>query len=88
MGFNSDLLRGKVGEKKALQLLEYYYGEFYEFTNVSDSIVDRHKGDIRITSKETGVSRYIDIKTDSRISSTGNIFVETDYTFFNSGITK
>lgn len=74
--FYIDLHHAKAAEKIALEQAEKLFGDSWTVEDVSDIKECRHKGDIRITNKETGEIKYIDVKDDKVIARTGNINCE------------
>lgn len=45
----------------------------------------RHLGDIRATDSVTGYCLYLEVKDDSRISTTGNVLCEYEKYFYEGG---
>lgn len=58
----------------------------WEVENVGDQREYFHKGDIKITNKNSGEVRFIEVKNDSRISETKNILCEECVSYDNEGI--
>lgn len=77
INFNEDKKIGKIGENIALKTLSANYPE-YKFIDVSENRKDRYKGDILATDIATGKQFYFEVKNDSRIAETGNIFCEEE----------
>ena len=72
--FEKDLQQGKDGEQVVLQYLQK---TGYSVEDVSGKRQDYHKGDLLIT-LPTGQTRYIEVKNDTVIGSSGNILCEEE----------
>lgn len=82
--FNDDLAKGKIAEHIVTVLAETAN---YPVIDVSDIKEYRHKGDLIIT-LPSGEQKYLEIKNDSVISSTGNILCEEEVYYYESGYTQ
>lgn len=78
--FNKDLIQGKEGEQV---VINYLQTAGYQVEDVSDNRQDYHKGDLLIT-LPTGEKRYIEVKNDTVIATTGNILCEEEVYYKNS----
>ena len=74
--FYKDLHQAKAAEQLCLAQAAKLFGDSWIVEDVSDVYECRHKGDIRVTNKETGEIKYIDVKDDKVIAKTGNINCE------------
>lgn len=75
--FYRDLAIGRQGEDIVREVFSSLDSErIYEA--VADNPLFYHTGDIKVTHKETGEVRYIEVKTDSVIHKTGNVLCEDE----------
>lgn len=81
--FQRDLAQAKRVEKKALDTFQELTQE-YTFIDVSDEKEYYHKGDIKAINKD-GKEIMLEIKGDSRIHETGNVFCEEQNFWYESG---
>lgn len=81
--FWRDLAKAKTVEKKALETFQDLTQD-YQFIDVSDNKQYYHKGDIKAIAKD-GREIMLEIKGDTRIHETGNVFCEEQNFWYETG---
>lgn len=80
--FNKDLKQGKQGEQIVARYLQT---AGYQVEDVSDKPQDYHNGDLLIT-LPTGQKRYVEVKDDTVISTSGRILCEEEVYYKKDGL--
>lgn len=86
--YNSGNVKGdaeiaRAAEDKAIRILELAFDGKARFDNLHDDPEYWHRGDVRMTSSDGKYELYGDVKDESRIYKTRNVFAE-NYKYFHS----
>lgn len=84
--FYKDLARGQRAEQIAIDILRKNIS-WYNFASVGTEQYYWHKGDI-LGVREDGKITMFEVKDDSRIADTGNVFCEEEVRYYATGTTQ
>lgn len=76
--FTNDLAIGRRGELIVLDTFSKIHNNC-EFIDVAKDKDFYYIGDIKVINKDSGNERFIEVKNDSRIAATKNVFCEDEY---------